>query len=298
MAAPIRAVEPPDDDVDLRFVAAVVRGNLRLLAGMVRANRPWRLLPHLTTAFAAALAVLAYALLNQTIWQLAQALGTWRMTFASLVAIGCMIAWLIIEHEMWERPDEPAERDLVALFNAATVVTLFIGGLPALGAFGAGFLVNTTWDPVKTVFGGAVPIYGTLITAVLAILLPSLLTAPPQPACCLLHRFTGALDLGDRRDHREQDPHRAVARRPQHRRQLRVEQPALANDLAGGMADLLADDVVQMIGAHAEGAGVGGHGVPFGEVLLHGDLEFARELRRAPVEDEALRFSRASTPVM
>ena len=39
MAAPIRAVEPPDDDVDLRFVAAVVRGNIRLLAGMVRANR-------------------------------------------------------------------------------------------------------------------------------------------------------------------------------------------------------------------------------------------------------------------
>lgn len=49
------------------FVAEGWRGRLRVLAGMVRANRPWRLLPHLSNAFAAALAVLAYGLLNPTI---------------------------------------------------------------------------------------------------------------------------------------------------------------------------------------------------------------------------------------
>jgi hypothetical protein len=96
---------------------------------MVRANRPWRLLPHLSKAFAAALAVLAYALLNPTIWTLAHELGTWRMTIAMLLALTIMVAWLIIDHEMWERPRDPAERARAAQYNAATAVTLFIGVL-------------------------------------------------------------------------------------------------------------------------------------------------------------------------
>ena len=60
---------------------------------------------------------------------------------------------------------------LVLVLLGAIIVTLFIGGLPAFTAFGAGFLVNATWDPVRDVFGGAVPVYGTLITAVLALVL-------------------------------------------------------------------------------------------------------------------------------
>jgi phosphate transport system permease protein len=40
-----------------------------------------------------------------------------------------------------------------------------------LRAFGAGFLVNADWDPVQNVFGAAVPIYGTLATSALAILM-------------------------------------------------------------------------------------------------------------------------------
>ncbi|HEX7133431.1 MAG TPA: hypothetical protein VF228_12700 [Iamia sp.] len=38
-----------------------------------------------------------------------------------------MVAWLIIDHEMGERPDDEVERDLAALFNAATASTLLIG---------------------------------------------------------------------------------------------------------------------------------------------------------------------------
>ncbi len=53
----------------------------------------------------------------------------------------------------------------------AIIVTLFVGGLPAFRAFGPGFLTNPDWDPVQNTFGGAVSIYGTLVTAVLALLL-------------------------------------------------------------------------------------------------------------------------------
>ncbi len=60
---------------------------------------------------------------------------------------------------------------LVLVLLGAIIVTLFIGGLPALRAFGPGFLLNPTWDPVREIYGGAVPVYGTLITAVLALIL-------------------------------------------------------------------------------------------------------------------------------
>ncbi len=53
----------------------------------------------------------------------------------------------------------------------AIIVTLFIGGWPAFRAFGAGFVVSDAWNPVTGVFGGAVAIYGTVITSILALLL-------------------------------------------------------------------------------------------------------------------------------
>ncbi len=59
----------------------------------------------------------------------------------------------------------------VLLLLGAIIVTLFIGGLPAFRAFGPAFLVNPEWDPVRSVFGGAVPIYGTVLTSVLALAL-------------------------------------------------------------------------------------------------------------------------------
>jgi hypothetical protein len=128
-----------EDREMVRFVSDGRLGRLRILAGMVRANRPWRLLPHLSKAFAAALAVLAAAILNPTIWQLGGSLDVWRMGLAALLAIAAMVIWLVVNHEMWERRDDDDERELVALFNAATVLTLLIGvlllyaGLLAIG---------------------------------------------------------------------------------------------------------------------------------------------------------------------
>src|SRR5271166_5800199 len=60
---------------------------------------------------------------------------------------------------------------LVLVLLGAIIIILFVGGWPAFRAFGAAFLTNATWDPVKNVFGGAVPIYGTIITSIIALLL-------------------------------------------------------------------------------------------------------------------------------
>ena len=58
---------------------------------------------------------------------------------------------------------------LVAL--AAAAGSMLWGGRAAFGKFGLGFLTSRTWDPVAQDFGALIPIYGTLVTAVIAILI-------------------------------------------------------------------------------------------------------------------------------
>lgn len=49
------------------------------------------------------------------------------------------------------------------------VVSLAIGGWPALHKFGLAFFSTTTWNPVTEVYGAGGPIAGTLITALLSL---------------------------------------------------------------------------------------------------------------------------------
>jgi phosphate transport system permease protein len=58
----------------------------------------------------------------------------------------------------------------VLVLMGSLILSLFIGGLPAFRRFGIGFFTSTSWDPVHEVFGAAVSVYGTLLTAVLALL--------------------------------------------------------------------------------------------------------------------------------
>ena len=51
------------------------------------------------------------------------------------------------------------------------MVTLLVGSLPALKAFGFHFFVSDAWNPVTIEFGALVPIFGTLVTAVIAMLI-------------------------------------------------------------------------------------------------------------------------------
>jgi len=60
---------------------------------------------------------------------------------------------------------------LVLALLGAIIVSLIIGAWPALSKFGLRFLVTTDWNPVTQNFGAVVPIYGTLVTSVLAMLI-------------------------------------------------------------------------------------------------------------------------------
>jgi phosphate transport system permease protein len=59
----------------------------------------------------------------------------------------------------------------VLVLLGAIIVVLFIGGLPAFRQFGAVFVISDDWDPVQEVFGAAVPIFGTVVTSILALLM-------------------------------------------------------------------------------------------------------------------------------
>ena len=51
---------------------------------------------------------------------------------------------------------------------AAAALSMLWGGREALHKFGPGFFVSKAWDPVGQQFGALVPIYGTLVTALIA----------------------------------------------------------------------------------------------------------------------------------
>jgi phosphate transport system permease protein len=57
----------------------------------------------------------------------------------------------------------------VLLLLGGIIVVLFLGGLKAFRAFGASFLISDDWDPVQEIYGAAVPIFGTVATAMLAL---------------------------------------------------------------------------------------------------------------------------------
>jgi multisubunit Na+/H+ antiporter MnhE subunit len=127
LPGPYRLVSPSDQGVDARVVAS--RGRWRLLVGMVRDNRPWRLLFGLRGAIVAAFAFSAFWMINPSVWQLSAAHGPLRLALISTGTVGAMVAWLILYHRLWESVDrEDAEgREQALLFNASTVLTLSIG---------------------------------------------------------------------------------------------------------------------------------------------------------------------------
>jgi phosphate transport system permease protein len=51
------------------------------------------------------------------------------------------------------------------------IVSLFLGAMPALREFGFGFLTTESWNPVTEKFGALAPIYGTIITSFIAMLI-------------------------------------------------------------------------------------------------------------------------------
>ncbi|MCP8937235.1 phosphate ABC transporter permease subunit PstC [Alsobacter sp. SYSU M60028] len=59
----------------------------------------------------------------------------------------------------------------VLVMLGGVIVSLARGAWPAFSAFGLDFLTTSTWNPVKERFGALAPIYGTVVTSLIAMLI-------------------------------------------------------------------------------------------------------------------------------
>jgi hypothetical protein len=116
-----------EEEGRVRYAAPRAFARLRLLSGMVYANRPWRLAAGMSRVMMATFASGAVSLAYPTIWQLSATMGPWRLSVTTVLASAAMVAWLVINHRLWERPHSRRERHRAALYNTSTVITLTIG---------------------------------------------------------------------------------------------------------------------------------------------------------------------------
>ena len=113
-----------DSSSSRRFVAS----HLRLLLGMVRANRPWRLAARLYRALLAAVVAGAYGLRHPPISRRSRRRrgrrdSRSRPSPRSRSRSGAVI----VAHGLWERAPNRHLRDQAILFNVATAATILIG---------------------------------------------------------------------------------------------------------------------------------------------------------------------------
>ena len=59
----------------------------------------------------------------------------------------------------------------VLLLLGGVIVSLIVGAWPALSTFGLGFVFSQAWNPVTNNFGAWAPIYGTIVTSIIAMVL-------------------------------------------------------------------------------------------------------------------------------
>lgn len=137
MAAP---TSPDEQRVPMPGLSA----RWRVLLGMVLANRPWLLATGLKSALVAALATGAVATVDSTVWLLAASLSGWRLAVATVASIAIVVAWIVIDGELWDRPEDGSSqaRERSRLYDTSTLLTLAIGVVIGYAAL---LVVNLAW---------------------------------------------------------------------------------------------------------------------------------------------------------
>lgn len=136
-----------NEDGTIAFVSATLRGNLRLLVGMIRANQPARVIARLSRAMAVSVGTAAYAMTSSSIWMLSHGMTWPRLVLLGAASIITLCAVMVLAHGLWERASRQENREAVVLFNLATSATLGLAvltlymGLLVLSVVGGAALI-------------------------------------------------------------------------------------------------------------------------------------------------------------
>ncbi|SHG75047.1 phosphate transport system permease protein [Kaistia soli DSM 19436] len=60
---------------------------------------------------------------------------------------------------------------MVLVLLGGVIISLIHGSIPAFQTFGLGFLTTQSWNPVTEKFGALAPIYGTVVTSIIALVI-------------------------------------------------------------------------------------------------------------------------------
>jgi hypothetical protein len=145
-----------DEDGTIAFVGATLRGNLRLLVGMVRANQPARVIARLSSALAVSLGTAAYAMSSSSMWTLSHGMAWPRLALLGAASIITLCVVLVLAHGLWERASGPDDRQAVVLFNLTTSATLGLAVLTLYASLLALSVVGGAGLIPPTVYQGSV----------------------------------------------------------------------------------------------------------------------------------------------
>ena len=111
------------------LLTSSIFGRIRLVSGMIRCNRPWRLVPTLSSALAAASAASAFGVFYASIWQMAASMSLGRLAMIGVTAVIAMTVWVILPNGLWEKRTFRRSTIDRWMYNAATVGTVLTGAL-------------------------------------------------------------------------------------------------------------------------------------------------------------------------
>ncbi|WP_058305793.1 MFS transporter [Gracilibacillus massiliensis] len=117
--------EKNESNIGVRFtVQSRIRGSIRMITGMVRANRPWLLFPSFLKILIIAFTTGVYALIFPTLWMLSHSYDISRMVIVSFGAITSLVMWIIVAHKLWETPNDVFSDYSRKLYNTTTILTV------------------------------------------------------------------------------------------------------------------------------------------------------------------------------